>query len=99
MSDNLKEFYRAYKAWLDAGAPDSNPFCRDVGLCANMGLWCLDKESIDEARLYDEMCRQFHLACRSTAYPFGENEYRIGRLSDSQHLNPARIKWVEEHAA
>lgn len=97
MSNDLKEFYRAYKSWLDKGAPDYKPFGRSVGLCANLSLWCLGNESIDETELSHEMYRQFYIACKSTAYPFGENEYEIGRLHDSQHLNPARIKWVEEH--
>lgn len=98
MSDNLKKFYRAYKAWLDKGAPDHEPFSRDDGLCENLWIWCLQNESVTRNELLHEMYRQFRLAGRSITFPFGENRYRIDRLHDTQHLNPYRIKWVEEHA-
>lgn len=98
MSNELKEFYRAYKAWLDAGAPDGKPFTRSCGLCTNLFEFCLGLD-IDECDVSNEMCNQFATARLPESYPFGIDNYHTDRLNETQHLNLARIKWVEEHAA
>lgn len=36
MSEELLTFYRTYLAWLEAGAPEGEPFTRCTGLCSNL---------------------------------------------------------------
>lgn len=100
MSNELKEFYRAYKSWLDAGATNHQPFKRDSGLCANINVFC--KSSIlyldVELSIFKEMTRQFRQAGLSSDFPFGMLQYCGESRSETQHLNPRRVKWVEEHA-
>lgn len=100
MSNELKEFYRAYKEWLDSGAPNYQPFERHVGLCSNITKFC-EKKDLDVSvymDIYREMIRQFRQAGLSGGFPFGVLEYHREHSNGTQHLNTARIKWVEEHA-
>lgn len=100
MSNELKEFYRAYKAWLDAGAPDSY-FSKHSGLCSNLINWFMackfGHSRKDMYNLDKEMSKQFTDAGLHRGYPFGERDYYRDYKRDTQHLNPLRIKWVEEH--
>ena len=91
----LKEFYQAYAAWLDAGAPSLEPFNRSSGLCANIVIFT------DEPReLLREMKSQFKAAGLDSGYPFGcEGVYYMQCRNATQHLNPERIEWVRKHAA
>ena len=91
--NTLKEFYQAYAAWLDAGAPDNKPFSRAVGLCANLTRFA---DAPDDLRR--EMIGQFKAAGLDSRYPFGsEVGYYIFYIFAKQHLNPKRIEWVREH--
>ena len=90
----LKEFYQAYAAWLDAGAPEDQPFYRDSGLCLNMDKFGCGRDA------YIEMCSQFEAAGLNYKYPFndGEGDYLIHIGQDDHYINPERIKWVKDHA-
>ena len=90
----LQAFYNAYAAWLDAGAPQYEPFCREAGLCHNLGKFGGDRDA------YIEMGRQFEAAGLDYRYPFndGEADYLCHAFNDDQHTNPERIKWVKDHA-
>lgn len=97
MRKTLKGFYKAYHAWIIAGAPDGKPFNRMYGLCSNLGDWC------DwDGTLIRQMKNQFADAGLHLTYPFDgvslDTEYLHEASRKTMHLNPARIKWVEEHA-
>lgn len=101
MSPELKAFYRAYRDWLDAGAPEFEPFARFDGLCCNISrLYRLEKPGDMELRkrLRDELGAQFRAAGLSDTFPFGERSYYLRHDKDSQHLHKPRVKWVREHA-
>ena len=89
----LKEFYQAYAAWLDAGAPSLEPFSRAVGLCGNLTIFTKDWHP-----LFDAMKSQFEEAGLDHEYPFGgEESYYTYCYYGTAHLNPERIEWVKEH--
>lgn len=95
MSKNLKTFYKAYAAWLDAGAPHGQPFVRNNGLCLNLLLKMpLPYEETNAA--FEEMSEQFHEAGLGTLFPFDTREEY--HTCDNMHLNPRRITWVRAHA-
>lgn len=93
MSKTLKEFYCAYAAWLDVGAPNFKPFSRASGLCTNLFVFTKNRDA------YMEMESQFNDAGLDPNYPFGSEDDYMGRsAARQQHLNLARIKWVKAHA-
>lgn len=91
----LQQFYNAYAAWLDAGAPDDQPFTRHTGLCYNLYKFGGNND------VRKEMTRQFEEAGLDSHYPFNDgdvDDYEI-RVDDlTQHLNLKRIQWVKDHA-
>ncbi|UVD31660.1 hypothetical protein Pondi_00019 [Escherichia phage Pondi] len=88
----LKEFYQAYAAWLDAGAPEDQPFSRAYGLCDNLFTrGCYD--------ILRELKGHFKSEGYDPAYPFGGSEvFETEMDNEEMHLNPERIKWVKDHA-
>lgn len=90
----LKEFYQAYAAWLDAGAPEGQPFDRGYGLCDNLydQYYC-------HRGLMNEMRGQFKKAGLDIDYPFGGSEVFEDETDNStMHTNPLRVQWVKDHA-
>lgn len=92
MSEQLKEFYKAYAAWLDAGAPQCFPFKRHDGLCHNLSNWSDYDEELSE-----ELLDQFDDAGLDWEYPFDDHWTKYS-ADDYKHLNPARVSWVRKHA-
>ena len=91
-SKELTAFYRAYKQWLDDGAPDSEPFYRSCGLCSSV------EDVITEPFIVErELNCQFKDAELNPEYPFGGANYASRTQNKEQHLDPLRIKWVEDH--
>lgn len=91
---SLQQFYNAYAAWLDAGAPDGQPFVRHTGLCINLHKFGGNRDVLKE------MSSQFKEAGLDEDYPFNDNSesyYRETYL-DEIYLNPKRIDWVRYHA-
>lgn len=90
----LREFYQAYADWVDAGAPDGNPFRREWGLCTNLYFfgYC------DDDLLY-EMSKQFEAAGLDPELPFNKDwdDYAREYKEDGSHLNAVRIQWVKDH--
>lgn len=93
MSEQLKAFYKAYAAWLDAGAPQCFPFKRHEGLCYNLRKWSDCNEELS-----GELLDQFVDADLDWEYPFDGNWDNYSG-DDYKHLNPARVSWVRKHAA
>ena len=95
MSEQLKAFYRAYVAWLDADAPHLEPFSRSSGLCHS--LVCYTDNWVP---LLNEMINQFEESGLDRKDPFGGYADYDGRYHNyTQHLNPERIRWGRKHAA
>lgn len=97
----LKDFYVAYAAWLDEGAPDTHYFEKRFGLCSNLATWIYATNAeLDYARLVNELRKQFEDAGLCCQYPFGSGrEYERMYATNTQHLNPARVAWVRKHTA
>ena len=99
MTEELKAFYKAYAAWLDAGAVNNGVFTRCTGLCFALHKWAGDKGySLRALRL--ELKAQLIDAGLDSGYPFncGERDYDVECDDETIHLNPVRIAWVRKHA-
>lgn len=99
MFNQLAEFYEAYSDWIDAGAPESEPFSRRVGLCGSIFLYLAMKGyPIKDRKITLEMMRaQFVKAGLDREYPFNnqENSYRMESINGLIHTNKNRIAWVK----
>lgn len=97
----IKEFCKAYVAWLDDGAPlNHQVFYRDQGLCSAFVRWAHGEghtpSSIANGRVQMEQmfARNGHYS-----YPFGGfYMYHADRRNETMHLNTARVAWVRRHA-
>lgn len=99
MSEELKAFYKAYAAWLDAGAVNNGVFTRCTGLCFALQKWAGDKGH-NICALHLELKSQFFNSRLDSGYPFnhGEHNYDVECDDETIHLNLARIAWVRKHA-
>lgn len=99
---NLEMFYRDYAAWLDAGAPEHQPFSRSEGLCYSLIVWCYHKNTGESGKtvLLMALSMSFHQAglLRGTPFNEGITEFSLEAQGKACHLNPKRIAWVREHA-
>lgn len=89
ISEDLRAALQSWLDWAEGGAPNGEPFFRDVGLCTNMWEW--DVEVGPELRevLEEEFVDDFE-------YPFGQHDY-IERQDDSTlHQCPKRLAWVRK---
>lgn len=93
-SKELTYFYREYNKWLQNGAPNEAPFCREEGLCFSLNTLMGYKESI---LAEVELRNQFRVNCLHYLFPFGEENFYMRTDNSTQHLDPLRIKWVEDH--
>lgn len=100
MFNQLAEFYKAYSDWIDAAAPESEPFSRRVGLCASLclhlkGKGCNPREREVALQL---MKSQFIKAGLSSDYPFNnaDNSYCLESINGTIHTNKNRIAWVKK---
>jgi hypothetical protein len=95
VSEHLKAYLSAYAAWVDAGAPDGEPFDRCIGLCTNILNW--------EGRppgLVAGLKAAFKADGLDKRYPFGgEDQYDAAADNNEQHLNEQRLAWVRSKIA
>lgn len=100
MFDKLADFYKAYSDWIDAGAPESEPFSRRVGLCGSLCLYLASKGCRSPVRYMtlQLMKSQFIKAGISRDYPFNnaENSYYVESIEGTIHTNKNRIAWVKK---
>lgn len=88
----LQQFYNDYAAWLDAGAPEGQPFYRNLGLCASVTQYPYHQPRW-------KIKKQLEDAGLDKIYPFGgEYQFETDFDNATMHLNPERIKWVKDHA-
>lgn len=99
MFDKLAEFYEAYSDWIDAGAPESEPFSRRVGLCGSLCSHLASKGCRFPVRdmALQLMKSQFIKAGLSRDYPFNnaDNSYCLESINGEIHTNKNRIAWVK----
>jgi hypothetical protein len=100
----LTQFYRAYAAWIDDGAPPFIVFLRQAGLCGNLRVWAqsigLEDYAYEYKPVRGEMQQQFRRSFVEILHPFNQslNEWNHEADSHTCHLNTERIKWVRKHA-
>ena len=101
MSEELLTFYRTYLAWLEAGAPEGEPFTRCTGLCTNLYDFYDMGESERYEPVLDEMHEQFYLKDLVMVLPFNSNfgKYTLEAEKGRCHLNVDRVNWVKERVA
>lgn len=83
MSPELIAFLRDWRAWVDRGAPEGEPYTRVHGLCGcanHCGGLSLRYEMSD---------------CFSDSYPFGMDAFHARSRASTQHEDPARLAWVD----
>lgn len=99
MSEHLKAFLTAWIEWVDAGAPEGDPFSRHEGLCLNV-FDCPAIEPIGRGRVCRALEDQFAHDGLDGNHPFGGHaQYTAERQNAAHHLNPARIAWVRSKVA
>lgn len=102
MSESLKEFLSAWIQWVDAGAPNRNPFERNLGLCVNFEYY-LEEIGVTEGDADGEvygLTDVFGADRLNRAYPFGGGELFYEESgADAMHLNEQRIAWVRSKVA
>lgn len=88
----LVKFYQSYWDWVNKGAPDLEPFARNLGLCSNL-CYCVYSfyacQDIKKA-----MKLQFTEAGLNRTFPFGEEEYDMHGMDETMHKDPNRLAWV-----
>lgn len=92
-SYELKQFYLAYLAWVQDGAPEDNlhGFTRCFGLCTNLTAYL----SSNEGYIFQsEMEWQFQKNGLYPSYPFGMTDYTLRTRNHSLHECPKRLAWV-----
>lgn len=100
MFNKLADFYKAYSDWIDAGAPESEPFSRRVGLCGSLCLYLTSKGCRFPVRdmTLQLMKSQFIKAELSRDYLFNnaDNSYCLESINGAIHTNKNRIAWVKK---
>lgn len=100
MFNQLSEFYKAYSDWIDAGAPESEPFSRRSGLCGSIFLYAaMNGYPVSErSALLLVMRVQFIKAGLNRDYPFNSQEkpYLVESARGLIHTNSDRIAWVRK---
>lgn len=89
----MLNFLKQYQAWLDAGAPQGEPFSRKTGLCINILLLP------DYALVRSELRTALFTDFQDTVYPFnnGRSSGFIKEMQNgSAHRNKARNAWVKK---
>ncbi|MFP3645166.1 hypothetical protein [Paraburkholderia sp. SIMBA_054] len=103
-SELLTQFYRAYTAWIDDGAPERIIFHRNRGLCGNLRIWALSVGMNllgDEYQaIRSEMYGQFRSRYMDGLHPFNDSLNEFNHEADTRtcHQNLQRIKWARRHA-
>lgn len=100
MFNQLSDFYKTYSDWIDAGAPESEPFSRRIGLCGSLCLYLTSKGCGFPVRdmTLQLMKSQFIKAGLSRDYPFNnaDNSYHLESINCKIHTNKNRIEWVKK---
>lgn len=95
----LQSFYLSYDAWVKRGAPDSDIFSRDCGLCANLYDWCnVNHLSGYMDDLLDMLHDDFEKAGLDKRLPFNQTSpYSREMFKKACHENKERLQWVQDN--
>lgn len=96
----ILNFLTEYKAWVEAGVPESNYFDATHGLCGNLDKYVMRKYNVIGNRLIaigDCLVSLFDEDGLSSILPFnipmhGQPRY----MHEVHHKNPWRMKWVAD---
>lgn len=90
----MKAFLQDYLTWVDAGAPDQEPYWRQFGLCQAARMY-MKSNNLDFSLTW-ELELLFIQEDKDTEYPFGHYNY-ITRANDkTQHEDPIRLDWIKK---
>lgn len=94
------EFLKAYKQWIDDGAPEGHPtFHRSHALCGNLERYIPDQQLWQDTM--DTMRARMVQTYGDHKYPFSKGDTYEARLLFYEdellgyHLNPRRIAFVD----
>lgn len=100
MNELIIAFYKAYKAWLDAGSSYDNVFTCRYGLCGNFKRFIT--KPVPHSDVYAQMVLfDEHIGANENKFPFnlsGDDYFNESR-DHACHRNPKRIAWVNEQVA
>lgn len=93
----ILNFLKAYKAWVEEGAPKHEIFNKEHGLCTNL-IRSIYAEDEDTAWLItDELSTMFRMDGLSALIPFNHPERGQPAYSkEVHHENPWRMQWVND---
>lgn len=88
VSKEIYEKLKSYQAWINAGAPENDPYTGEYGLCSNLSLY----GKLHPYLLHEKL---------DPITPFNEDDsaYAEEKEASRCHLNPARLAWVAEKIA
>lgn len=90
--------------WLDWTATpncqDTHIFSKRTGLCGSLIRWCaINPLERNRAYLSNSLTQIFSNGGYDKSYPFGEVNFSARIRGYTQHLDPLRLKWVENTIA
>lgn len=89
-----RTFLRDWLDWVERGAPNGEPYWRNVGLCQAAASYGHGFTLIDDLVEFFECCGYSFL------YPFNEGRsFLVETAAGTIHLNPRRLAFVREYAA
>lgn len=102
MSDELKEFLKAWLEWAesqDSTSKDHPIFSQRAGLCSNFNFWL----EVHDQTLLDSSERFLNLLFKEEGlddqHPFGGPELYIDEcIMLEVHKNPKRRAWARKHS-
>lgn len=94
----ILNFLKAYKAWVEEGAPKHETFYKKHGLCTNLSSYVRSIYTGDEDAAWlitDELSTMFRMDGLSALIPFNHPERGQPAYSkEVHHENPWRMQWV-----
>uniref|UniRef100_A0AAU8EEN5 Uncharacterized protein n=1 Tax=Klebsiella phage vB_Kpn16-P2 TaxID=3230846 RepID=A0AAU8EEN5_9VIRU len=94
----ILNFLKAYKAWVEEGAPKHEIFHKEHGLCTNLNNYARSIYADDEDTVWyisDELVTMFRMDGLSALIPFNHPEKGQPIYSNEvHHENPWRMQWV-----
>lgn len=94
----ILNFLKAYKTWVDAGAPKHEYFLIEHGLCSNLSKFIRFHHTTDEDVVWeitDTLTTLFRMDGLSSLIPFNRPDKGQPIYSkEVHHENPWRMKWV-----
>lgn len=99
MSPELKQFYIDLQKWIDSGFPEHHSFLPSLGICNNLGWYCVHF-NLDLNKTKSDLTSQFAAAGLDTQVPFNKDfrDFQIEKEDCKTYKNPARLAWIKKQA-